>query len=84
MNAEGAPRGANCSLSGGDAAEGDNATQSSTAPAGGARLDDFPWVYALYELGQTAATGVDPLKAQQDNTRRISFPDSMRRAGRSR
>ena len=30
------------------------------------RLNDFPWIYALYELGQSAATGVDPLQVQQD------------------
>ena len=30
------------------------------------KLADFPWIYALYELGQTAATGVDALKVQQD------------------
>ena len=29
-------------------------------------LNDFPWVYALYELGQSAAAGVDPLQVQQD------------------
>ncbi len=38
---------------------------AATSPRG-AKVDDFPWVYALYELGQTAATGVDPLKVQQD------------------
>ena len=39
--------------------------QSRFEPGAG-KLDDFAWIYALYELGQTAATGVDPLKAQQD------------------
>ena len=42
-------------------------TAAPAAPSGGVdRLADFPWICALYELGQTAATGVDPLKAQQD------------------
>ncbi len=41
-------------------------TEPAAAPARDGRLDDFPWIYALYELGQTAATGVDPLKVQQD------------------
>jgi signal transduction histidine kinase len=36
------------------------------ANAGSGKLTDFPWIYALYELGQTAATGVNPLKVQQD------------------
>ena len=36
------------------------------AGAGVGKLTDFPWIYALYELGQTAANGVDPLKVQQD------------------
>ena len=39
------------------------------APAAGAvadNLNDIPWIYALYELGQAAATGVDPLQVQQD------------------
>ena len=33
---------------------------------GAGKLADFPWIYALYELGQTAATGVDPVKVQHD------------------
>jgi two-component system NtrC family sensor kinase len=39
---------------------------AATKDAGSDKLADLPWVYALYELGQTAATGVDPLKVQQD------------------
>jgi len=34
--------------------------------AGTRKLDDFAWIYALYELGQMAAAGADPLKVQQD------------------
>jgi signal transduction histidine kinase len=34
--------------------------------ADASKLNDFAWIYALYELGQTAATGVEPLKVQQD------------------
>ncbi len=41
------------------------------AAASAGKLDDFPWIYALYELGQTAATGVDPLQARQDILRHI-------------
>src|SRR6266496_5571757 len=43
-----------------------DATKPAALPARDGKLDDFPWIYALYELGQTAATGVDPLKVQQD------------------
>ncbi len=46
------------------------ATPAAVAASAG-KLDDFPWIYALYELGQTAATGVDPLQARQDILRHI-------------
>ncbi|NDP41668.1 MAG: GAF domain-containing protein [Aromatoleum sp.] len=35
------------------------------------KLNDFAWICALYELGQTAAAGVDPLKVQQDILKHI-------------
>ncbi len=34
--------------------------------SGEGKLTDFAWISALYELGQTAAIGVNPLKVQQD------------------
>lgn len=34
--------------------------------AGIGRLGDFAWIYALYELGQTAANGAEPMRVQQD------------------
>ena len=33
---------------------------------GASKHNDFAWVYALYELGQTVATGIDRRKVQQD------------------
>jgi two-component system, NtrC family, sensor kinase len=33
---------------------------------GANKHDDFAWIYALYKLGQTVATGIDPRKVQQD------------------
>ncbi|MEP7181673.1 MAG: ATP-binding protein [Betaproteobacteria bacterium] len=36
------------------------------AAATGDGLHDFAWIYALYELGQTAATGAEPMQVQQD------------------
>jgi signal transduction histidine kinase len=33
---------------------------------GTGRLGDFAWIYALYELGQTAANGAEPMRVQQD------------------
>jgi len=30
------------------------------------KLGDYGWIYALYELGQTAASGAAPLQVQQD------------------
>src|SRR5947199_7995797 len=30
------------------------------------KLHDFAWICALYELGQTVATGVNPRKVQHD------------------
>jgi two-component system, NtrC family, sensor kinase len=42
------------------------------APAAStSKLNDFAWICALYELGQTAAGGVDPLKVQQDILKHI-------------
>ncbi|MDQ6824656.1 MAG: hypothetical protein M3007_04240, partial [Candidatus Eremiobacteraeota bacterium] len=38
----------------------------STLQSGAGKLTDVAWIYALYELGQTAATGVNPQKVQQD------------------
>ena len=44
-----------------------DAGKSAESPdVGAGKLADYPWIYALYELGQTAATGVDPQKVQQD------------------
>jgi signal transduction histidine kinase len=33
---------------------------------GANKHDDFAWIYALYRLGQTVATGIDPRQVQQD------------------
>jgi two-component system, NtrC family, sensor kinase len=44
----------------------DAAEPAVDVPMDAGKLTDFPWIYALYELGQTAATGVDPVKVQQD------------------
>src|SRR5262249_46158034 len=38
----------------------------STSGFGTSKHNDFAWVYALYELGQKVATGIDPRKVQQD------------------
>jgi two-component system, NtrC family, sensor kinase len=35
-------------------------------PLGGDRTADFAWIRALYEFGQTAAYGADPLRVRQD------------------
>jgi signal transduction histidine kinase len=37
-----------------------------TPSLGPSKHNDFAWLYALYELGQTVATGIDPRKVQQD------------------
>jgi len=34
--------------------------------SGAGKLGDYGWIYALYELGQTAASGAAPLQVQQD------------------
>src|SRR5438876_7123627 len=34
--------------------------------SGAGKLSDYGWIYALYELGQTAASGAAPLQVQQD------------------
>ncbi len=49
-----------------DAAKEPAANAVASMSTGSGNLTDFPWIFALYELGQTAARGVDPLKAQQD------------------
>ena len=36
------------------------------ALAGNAKITDLSWVRVLYELGQTAANGADPLRVRQD------------------
>jgi len=38
----------------------------STPGFGTSKHNDFAWVYALYELGQKVATGIDPRKVQQN------------------
>jgi len=38
----------------------------STSGFGTSKHNDFAWVYALYELGQKVATGIDPRRVQQD------------------
>ena len=35
-------------------------------PLGGDKTADFAWIRALYEFGQTAAYGADPLRVRQD------------------
>src|SRR5664279_741611 len=48
------------------AESGDAAKPAASHDVGAGTLANFPWIYALYELGQTAATGVDQIKVQQD------------------
>lgn len=38
----------------------------STVPLGGGKTADLSWIRALYEFGQTAAYGADPLRVRQD------------------
>jgi two-component system NtrC family sensor kinase len=46
--------------------EGPTTELTSAVAAGLGKLTNFPWIYALFELGQDAASGVDPFKVQQD------------------
>ena len=47
-------------------ADAPTAELTSAVAEGLGKLTNFPWIYALYELGQNAATGVDPVKVQHD------------------
>jgi signal transduction histidine kinase len=44
---------------------------SSLGP-GASKVGDYGWIYALYELGQTAASGADTLQVQQDILQHIA------------
>jgi signal transduction histidine kinase len=41
-------------------------TTETAVPLGGDKTADFAWIRALYEFGQTAAYGADPLRVRQD------------------